>query len=131
MRFLDTNVLVYFLLDDRVNGKVAARIVDRIDRGEEVVVPLAVLKELSYFMLARGERPGRVAEIVLRLARPNVTIMADDYPAFIEGLGVAERYRVDLADGIMVSLMRRSGEAEIYSRDEGFDRIPGIERVFA
>jgi len=130
MRALDTNIIVFHILGDSKFGKKASEIVERIDKGEEVFVPLPVLKETLFNLLAHGRKLSDIIDIVLLFEKSNIKIAEDDFNYFLQGLRIADKFNVDPTDGIIASLMFKHGISEIYSNDTDFDKIPGIKRVF-
>ena len=130
MKALDTNVLVYHILNDSHFGKKARAILQKIEGGEKVLLPLAVLKETLFVLLAHGRTVADVADMFSVFQKDNIMTVADDFSLFMEGLLIATRYDIDPTDGVIAAIMTKYNISEIYSNDPDFDKIPGIKRIF-
>ena len=130
MKTLDTNILIYHILNDAQYGKKASSIIKKIEDGEKILLPLAVLKETLFVLLAHGRTVSDIADMFSVFQTDNITIVADDFSLFMEGLFIAARYNVDPTDGIIVAVMMKHKISEIYSNDPDFDKIPHIKRIF-
>lgn len=130
VRALDTNVIIYHVLGDSKFGKRASEILKNIDEGENIFIPLPVLKETLFELLRHGKGLSEISEILASFKRDNVQVVEDDFGIFMQGLEIADKYKIDPTDGIIISMMLRHGIKEIYSKDPDFDKVPGIKRVF-
>lgn len=130
MRVLDTNIIIFHILDDNRFGKKASRIIERIEQGENVFVPLAVLKETLFVLLAHGKSISEIMQMLFLFQKDNIQIIEDDFAVFLEGLQIAKKYEINPTDGVIIALMFKHNVFEIYSNDEHFDKIPGIKRIF-
>lgn len=111
-------------------GKVARGILERIERGEEAVTSTLAIQEVCIYLFKRG-RPEDVPRFVEALRTYGYLLKR---PYLFEDIITAKEmmraYRISWNDLVMVAQMQREGVNEIYSNDEDFDLIPGIERIF-
>jgi predicted nucleic acid-binding protein len=132
VKFLDTNILLrYLTADDPAKARRALALLLRLERGEEqavtssMVIFETVFTLQSYYRLARTDIRTRLRPIILmrglRLSNKRLYIRALD-------LYVAFSF-LSFADAFNAASMQVRGVSEIYSWDEGFDRLPGITRV--
>ncbi len=130
MKALDTNIIIYHVVKDSKFGKKASEIIAGIEKGEEIFIPLAVFKEFMFDMLARGKDIPYIIETFALFQKDNVKIAEDNFGTFIQGLEIADKYKIGPTDGVIISVMLRHGVTEIYSNDPDFDKVPGIKRIF-
>lgn len=131
MRFVETNVFLYVINAHPEFGPKARRILERIQEGEEVATSSLVIAEVSAWLEHRKRRP----EVNMFLE------MVDSYPSlskwetsFEDELRARELERLlphlQFFDRVYIAQMERLKLTEIYSNDRGFDRVPGIKRIF-
>ena len=112
-------------------GVNARRILERIQDGEEAATSSLVVAEVSAWL----EHRKRNREVNLFLE------MVDSYPTlskwettFEDELRAREFERLfprlEFFDRVYIAQMERLKLKEIYSNDRGFDRVPGIKRIF-
>lgn len=130
MKALDTNVILFHTLKDSKFEKRASEIIEKIDKGEEIFIPLPVLKETLFALLKRGKNLREILEIFAPFQKDNVKVIEDDFHIFIHGLEIADKYKIGPTDGVIASTMLKHGISEIYSNDPDFDKVPGIKRIF-
>lgn len=130
MRALDTNVIVFHVLGDSKFGGKASKIIRNIDQGEATLIPLAVLKETLFELLRHGRALPEIIETFKPFQKDNIIIAEDNFSIFLQGLEIADKYKIDPTDGVIVAMMVRHGISEIYSNDPDFDKVPGIKRIF-
>lgn len=130
MRALDTNIIIFYVLGDSKFGKRASEIMKSIDNGEEIFIPLAMLKESMFILLSHGRSLQEALDVILSFQRGNAEIVEDDFNTFVQGLEISKKYGINPTDGVISAMMLKHGVAEIYSNDPHFDRVPGIKHVF-
>lgn len=129
MRALDTNVIIYHFLNDKKFGKISSKIISRIENGENVLIPLAVLKETMFILLAHGWLLDKVIDIISSFDKPNIEIVEDNYEMFLQGLQGAVKHKFRPTDGIIASVMIKNDIKEIYTNDKHFEKA-GMKVVF-
>jgi len=130
MRALDTNIIIFHVLNDKKFGKKASEIIERVDKGEEIFLPLPVLKEILFALRRRGKDLSEIIEVLVPFQKDNIKIVEDNFGIFLQGLEIADKHKIDPTDGVIASLMIKHGITEIYSNDPDFDKISGIKRIF-
>jgi predicted nucleic acid-binding protein len=128
--FLDTNVLLRHVRQDHpIHSPRATAILARIERGELRARISDIVVFETVFSLQRGYRQPRdlIAAALLDLLKlpgivlPGKRIYDDVFGLYLStSLGFADCYHV--------ALIRRNRGTDIFTFDEGFDRIPGLVR---
>lgn len=124
MRYVDVNVLVYWLGDDPGYGEEATSIIKRIERGERAVT--STLTPWLVNVILAGLGHGYTVEKMLpRLESLTFLKMEPlewlDYQVALKSM---ERYGLDLEDSLHFATARRLGITEIYSNDGDFSSTP-------
>ena len=131
VRFLDTNILLrYVLRDDEAKARAAFALLARVEQGEEKVEtsPLVIFETIftlqKRYRVPREEIQQALSDILsLRgLSLPNKSI----YECALE---LYTRQNISFADAYNAAYMAARGLSEIYSFDRDFDKLEGIARV--
>ncbi len=116
-RFVDTNVFIYALTAHPVFGKIARRVLERIEKGESAVTSTLVLCEVAWVLEAMG-RQGDVKSTLEKVLSYRslevVDVVSDD---LLMGANNMSSQGVDFNDGVNLALMMRLGISEVYSND--------------
>lgn len=129
MRYVDVNVVVYWLGDHPEHGEVATRIMERIEGSEKAVTSSLTLWLVSVVLKREAESfDERV--LMERLAEiRNLKIAPLRMSTYQEAAELMSRYQLDLEDSIHLATALEYGADAIYSNDSDFDRCP-LKRVF-
>jgi predicted nucleic acid-binding protein len=129
--FLDTNVLLRFLIqDDDVQAAKAEALLERIDREEEQVLlsPL-VVSELVFTLLNRYRQPkAAVVSNVRRLIRMRAVELSDKQ-IFLDALTLWGSGGYSFGDAFNATYALARGVTRVYSWDHDYDRIDGVTRL--
>lgn len=131
MIFLDSNIVLRFVLDDdpKLSPK-ASTIFNKISNGEvNVFIPWVVLAEIVYVLLKvyKLKKDEIVEKLLPVIALENITMSNKDiYKRVFE---IFTDKNIDFEDAYQVALMVKKNKKEIYSFDEDFDRFPQIKRL--
>jgi len=138
LRFLDANIFIYAYyrpkakLDPRQKKMKASskKIIEGINNGvEEVTTSVVHLSEVSN-ILKRSLSPSELASLIQTLYSLDNVLVADvtagDYLIAAEMGGELD---LDPNDALAVHLMQENDITEIYSFDEGFEKVEGITRL--
>ena len=131
MIFLDTNVIIRFILaDDPQNSPKARNIINKIARGEtKVFLPAVIIAEtvcvlLKVYKLKRE----KIREKLLPLMRlPGITTENKNIYSWV--FDIFQNKSVDFEDAYQVALMKKKKVKEIYSFDRDFDKFSQIKRL--
>ena len=127
--FFDTNVLVYAAYPK--DGEEAKRLIaSDLLAQESYAVSTQVLIEFVNSTM-RKRKPGLPLDTVrewLNDFRTAPVIGADD-SLVVEGLNLAERYKIDFFDGLIVAAAIRAGAKTLYSEDLSDGQKYGSVRV--
>ncbi len=138
MRFLDANIFIYAYYKPKVRLDLkqkrmkdsSKKIIEEINNGRtEVITSVVHLSEVSN-ILKRSLPVGELASLIETLySLDNVVISdvtANDYLIAVE---MGDELNLDPNDALAVHLMQENNITEIYSFDEGFEKIEGITRL--
>ena len=124
MRYVDVNILVYWLGDDPKFGELATKIMERIENGE-VAATSSLTLWLTHVILSRlavgysaKEMLKRLKELAFLKIEP---LVVDD---FADAILSSEKYNLDLEDALHLSTAVRLGIREIYTFDEDYTLTP-------
>jgi len=128
MRYVDVNVLVYWLGDDPVFGGRATAIIRRIENGERALTSSLTLW-LAHVVLS-GLSEGYSEEGLIRKIRELGFLQIEPLLLrdYVHALELTRKYRLDLEDALHLATALRRGLGEIYTNDPDFDRTP-VKRV--
>lgn len=116
-RFVDTNVFIYALTAHPVFGKVARRILERIEEGESAVTSTLVFCEVAWVLESMG-RQGDIKSTLEKLLSYRsldvVDVSSDD---LLMGANNMASQGIDFNDGVNLALIVRLGISEVYSND--------------
>jgi len=138
LRFLDANVFIYAYYKPRVRldseqkrmKDSSKKIITEISAGQtEVLTSVVHLSEVSNILKRSLSAEELVSLIQTLYSLDNVTIAdvtANDYLIAAE---MGRELNLDPNDALAVHLMQENDLSEIYSFDEGFEKIEGIKRV--
>lgn len=130
MNFLDTNIILRFVLQDHpVYSPKAGIIVEKINQGENVYTSWLVIFE-TIFVLLHTHKLSKVevAEKLLPLLNfetlhiENKSLVGKTFIYFVQK-------NVSFADAYSVALMEKKKLKRIYSFDRDFDKFPQIKRL--
>lgn len=128
MRYVDVNVLVYWLGDDPLFGDQATAIIHRIENGERALTSSLTLWLTHIVLSGLSERYSeeelikRVRELGFLRIEP---LLFQDYA---HALKLMRAHKLDLEDALHLATATRKGVNEIYTNDPDFDRTT-IKRV--
>lgn len=128
--FIDTNVFLRYLTkDDPSKYEKCREMFSKAMEGEITLFTSAmVIAELIWTLLSyyKVPKPDVVEKVSIIVSTGSLHILEKDLIA--DSLVLYARKNIDYIDAYNSVLMRRQGLSEIYSYDEDFDRIEGIQR---
>lgn len=131
VRFLDTNVLLRYLLrDDEEKAERALNLLRRLELGtEKACVSPMVIFEVVFTLQRRYRVPRQqIRDSVLDI----LSLRGLELPnkkLYERALDLYAGQAISFADAFHAAYMNSRGIREIYSWDRDFDRIEGITRV--
>ena len=138
MRFLDANVFIYAYysagrqLDpkERQMKEHAKSILTRISKGEEDVIMTVIHLSEAVNILKHGMPLDRLNETVIGLFMlDNVRILGVTPEAYFAAAELGVDLKLEANDALAIDIMRRNDIKEIYSFDEDFDHVEGVEKL--
>jgi hypothetical protein len=130
--FVDSNIPMYLVGADHPNKHAARRLLERaIVDNEPLVTDVEVLQEIlhRYAAIDRRDAIGPAFEAILGVIDVVHPIELEDAQR-ARGL-VASGARLSARDAVHAAVMARRDIRRILTFDEGFDQVPGIERLRA
>lgn len=129
MKYVDVNVIVYWLTDHPKHGDVATRIMERIESYEKAVTS-SLTPWLVSVILSRETENFDEKVLIERLAEiRNLKIAPLKMDTYHRAVELIPKYKLDLEDSIHLATALEYNAEAIYSNDSDFDRCP-IRRVF-
>lgn len=132
MHFVDTNIFIRYLTKDDPDKAKACFELFRQASSKQITLTTteAVITEVVYVLsskktynLARDEVRVRLYPLLsvsgLQLAQKQT---------YLRALDLYATYNIDFEDALIVAQMEQQKISDLYSYDQGFDRIPGINR---
>lgn len=131
MIFIDSNVILRFILDDdsKLSPR-AAKIFKKIEQENlivflsDVIVAEIVYVLLKVYKLDKVEIKEKLLKIIAleNISIENKAILPEVFDAFVSK-------NVDFEDAYQVALMMKKKVKQIYSFDSDFDKFPQIKRL--
>lgn len=129
MKYVDVNVIIYWLVDHPEHGDVATRIMERIESSEKAVTS-SLTPWLVSVVLRREAENFDERVLMERLAEiRNLKIASLKMSTYQRAVGLMSRYKLDFEDSIHLATALEYNAGAIYSNDSDFDRCP-LKRVF-
>ena len=133
MKFLDTNIVIRFLVrDDDVKAGACLELLQRVERGEEeITTSESVIAEIVYVLSSPRLYALSPEDIRARLV-PILSLRGLRLPAkrlYVRALDIYCEYSsLDFEDALSVAHLEREGITTMLSYDIGFDLVHGIIR---
>ena len=131
--YLDANVLLRFLTGDDLAMQARARaLLERVQRGEvALTVPESAIADVVFVLasprLYHLPRARIQAILAPLLQLPNLRV--DNRAQLLAALDHYVRFAgLNFGDCLIVAHMEHAGEPNLYTFDQGFDRVPGLNR---
>lgn len=138
MRFLDANVFIYAYYKpkkpltekERQMKEQAKKIITEISQGKEDVLTTVVHVSEAVNILKHGMPIEQLTKIIRGLFMlDNVKIISVTPEAYFAAIEVGEDLKLEPNDALVVDAMQQNNITEVYSFDEHFDRVEGINRL--
>lgn len=132
-RFVDSNVFIYVMMDDRSYSEKALRILTSFEEGRELgwTSTLALSQALSH--LKKRRKYHAIDKFYDYLEGSPISVTETTRDDMTRARSTKEEQNLPWSmwdDLVLASQMRRLGISEIYSNDPDFDRIRGLKRLF-
>ena len=136
MRFVDANVFVYAVLkpkrslsESEKNIKTnSSNIVNRIDKGEEVITSVVHLSEVANILEDVSSQRIAADFMINVLSKPNLEVVLVDKNMYTAASFLAKEKSVGANDALAALIMKDQGISEIYSFDKHLDDL-GVKRI--
>lgn len=138
MKFLDANIFIYAYYKpkrqlsqkEKQMKDYAKKIVNDISQGKEEVVTTVVHLSEIVNILKHSISPEQLTNIILGLFMlKNVKIYGVSEKAYFAATELGADLKLDSNDALAIDFMHLNNLKEIYSFDEDFDKVKGIERL--
>ena len=132
-RFLDTNILLRYLTgDDEQKAEACLSLLQRAERGEEVLITSDLVIFETVFTLQSPRRYDLSRERIRELVESVIGLRGLRLPRkalYVRAFDLYCELNIDFADAYNAAYMEAHGLSEVYSYDTDFDRVEGIRRV--
>ncbi|MBU2617766.1 MAG: type II toxin-antitoxin system VapC family toxin [Euryarchaeota archaeon] len=136
MRFVDANVFVYAVLkpkrslsESEKNIKTnSSNIVNRIDKGEEVITSVVHLSEVANILEDVSSQRIAADFMINVLSKPNLEVVLVDKNMYTAASFLAKEKSVGVNDALAALIMKDQGISEIYSFGKHLDDL-GVKRI--
>lgn len=138
MRFLDANVFIYayykpkkqLTQKEKQMKDYAKKIISNISQGkEEVTTTVVHISEIVNILKHRMPIEQLIRLVLGLFMLENIKIQGVSKQAYFAATELGGDLKLDPNDALAVDLIRLNNLKEIYSFDEGFDKIEGISRL--
>jgi|YelNatPaOPRAMG01_1025707.scaffolds.fasta_scaffold102721_2 predicted nucleic acid-binding protein len=131
MRFVDTNVFIYELVQSPKNDyEIADRILQRIENGEEAATSLPVIQEVIDWFQYNKRRKEIGSFLLVINSYLSLTKLATSWDNFIPSIKYMNSKQLGFIDSLTLQVMKENGISEIYSNDKDFDRVDWVKRIW-
>ena len=127
---MDSNVFVYHLAADPRYGETAARILLRIEKGEEAATSTLVINQVVSYLKWKKAGPSIPRFLEFLQSLPSLTKTETSFMDFVEAKKRRDQKWNAFDDFVIAQQMERLSIDEIYSNDSDFDGIEHIRRIF-
>ena len=138
MRFLDTNVVLYAILETKRElskselaiKSASKEIMTRINTREDVLTTSSHVSEIANILESRQSRDFAREFLETFLLTERIRVFPVGRPSYLAAIELSKEYAIGINDCVAVIAMMQHGIREIYSFASDFDGIGGIKRVF-
>ena len=117
-RFVDTNVFVYTITAHPRFGKIARKILERIEEGEAALTSTLVLCEVAWVLEAMGRQGDIKPTLEKLMSYQTLDVIDFNEDDLLIGADIMSTEQIDFNDGVNLALMMRLGILEVYSNDQ-------------
>lgn len=129
--FLDTNIFIYAMEMNPIHGEAAARVIEKVDRGDiEGVTSSIVVLEVCWYLESRN-RLLEMREAVNLILGSKIRVEDSRMDDVLQAVTYKGSHSgVDLNDLINYCIMKRLGLETVYTNDSHFKGLPGLRILF-
>lgn len=134
MQFIDTNVFLRYLTgDDPKKAQACFELFQRADRKEVTLTTSeAVIAEIVYVLSSSRQLYTLSREEIRARLYPLLSMRGLRIPyrkMFLRALDLYATWPLDFEDAVTIAQMERQKIPELFSYDQGFDRVPTVKRI--
>ena len=138
MKFLDANIFIYayYKPKKQLTGRelqmkaLSKRIINDVSLGKDDVMTTVVHVSEVANILKHGLTMEQLITIIRGLfMQNNVKILGVSAQAYFAAIELGEDLKLEVNDALAVDVMRQNEVKEIYSFDEHFEHLDGVERL--
>lgn len=138
MKFLDANIFIYAYYrpkkdlseKEEAMKEQAKKIISNISQGKEQVITTVVHISEIVNILKNGMPKDLLTQTLLGLFMlDNLTILDVTKDSYFAAIAIGEDLKLEPNDALAIDIMRQNDIREIYSFDEHFNKIEGINRL--
>jgi len=127
--FIDANIFVYVILDQKEKGEASKDILDRIVHGQTATTSCMVIDEVMW-SLVRNQKTILLESAIKNIYEmPNLEVVSPPSNAPLVAIQFMKEFNLKPRDAIHLATMQHYGITTIATDDKDFDRIKGIKRI--
>ena len=129
--FVDTNVFIYFYEEEPEFVDKAEKILKKVDETPGMgFTSTLILKEICWYFESLGEYD-KLESVFQNIINSNISIITVNVDHIKKAVSLKKEHkRIELNDLINYYVMKDNAIRVIFSNDDHFDKLSGIERKF-
>ncbi|MFH0972199.1 MAG: type II toxin-antitoxin system VapC family toxin [Candidatus Micrarchaeota archaeon] len=134
----DTNVLIYYMLDQpqgsntsvkKIIRETKEKLTELFDKKERIALPMPVLIEFANFAKRRTSKETCNQIIDSLIADKNFELLPVSQKSAEDAMNLANRTGTDFSDALICITMQESGIKSIFTWDSDFEKFKEIEII--
>lgn len=131
MNYLDSNLIIYAILDETEIGEWSREVLERVQNEEISACTSFLTFDEVYYKVSKVKGTDiAVKNLEAFLTMPNLKFINVDDSIIWKALELIREYKILPRDAIHASTAFIAGAETIYSQDSDFDNIAGLKRIW-
>lgn len=131
MNYLDSNLVIYAILDETETGEWSRDVLERVQNGDMSACTSFLTFDEVYYKVNKVKGTDiAVKNLEAFLTMPNLRFINVDDSVVWKALELIRKYKILPRDAIHASSALIAGAEIIYSQDNDFDNITGLKRMW-
>lgn len=131
MNYLDSNLVIYAILDETETGEWSRDVLERVQNEKMFACTSFLTFDEVYYKVNKVKGTGiAVKNLEAFLTIPNLRFINVDDSVVWKALELIRKYKILPRDAIHAASAFITGAEIIYSQDSDFDNITGLKRIW-